>query len=293
MKNILISALVAAIVSFTIVTFLGHPNAPASAPSSVDPVLDRVEKSGEVRCGYVNNPPFVTLDPNTHEVSGIMVDVTAKLGAITGWKIRWSSETSYPTMAEDMAAGKFDVFCGGSWPIALSEKRQWWSGPLFYSAVGAFARADDERFGPNFTLKDLDNSAYSISVIDGVAVDRVRMLEFPQAKAVSLPNTTGYGDMITQVVDHKADVVLIELETAYRYMAKNPRKIRRIGGDQPIRFYGIGYEFPYDAPRLRNVFEAASRELVGGGDVDRILTKYEDQPGMFYRVKPVGGKTEQ
>lgn len=75
--------------------------------------------------------------------------------------------------------------------------------------------------------------------------------------------------MITQVVDHKADIVLIELETASRYMEKNPVKIRRIGGKIPIRFYGIGYDFPFEAPWLHNAFLAAIRELVDGNDVGR------------------------
>ncbi len=52
--------------------------------------------------------------------------------------------------------------------------------------------------------------AYSIAVIDGVAVDRVRMMEYPHATVVALPAITNYGEMILQVVSHKADVVLIE-----------------------------------------------------------------------------------
>ncbi|MDX2027528.1 MAG: transporter substrate-binding domain-containing protein [Alphaproteobacteria bacterium] len=288
MKNIIVSAIVAACVAWATFFFVGKSTTPVETQTSSDKFLDRVEKSGELRCGYVNNPPFVILDPNTHEVSGIMVDLTAKIGELTGWKVTWPSETTYPTMTEDLARGKFDVFCGGGWPIATSEKRQWWSGPLFYSAVGAFARVDDERFGPNFSTKDLDNPAYKISFIDGVAVDRVRSMDFPRSTPVSLPNISNYGEMILQVVGGKADVVLIELETAYRYMAKNPGKIKRIDGNKPVRFYGIGYEFSFDAPRLRNVFEAASQELVYGGVVDRILTKYEEQPGMFYRVRPIG-----
>ena len=233
--------------------------------------------------------PLLFFDPNTHAVSGIMVDITAKIAEVTGWKIDWSSETAYPTMAQDMAQGKFDVFCGGSWPIAFSEKRQWWAGPLFYSGIAAFARSDDKRFGTNFDLGKLNDPTYSISVIDGVAVDRARAMEFPRATVVSLPNTSTYGDMITQIVGHKADVVLIELETAYQYMAKNPGKIKHIGGDKPIRLYGMGYEFPYNAPRLRNVFETAMHEIVDGGDVDHILKKYEEVPGMFYRFRPVAG----
>ncbi len=71
-------------------------------------------------------------------------------------------------------------------------------------------------------------------------------------------------------------------------MAQNPGKIRRIGGGKPVRLYGIGYEFSFNAPHLRNVFEAAAiHEVVDGGVVDRILKKYEDTPGTFYRVRPV------
>lgn len=286
MKNVLVSAFVAVIVACVTFCFLTKYDQQKLTPSNDDIVLNRVESTATVHCGYVNNPPFVSLNPNTHTVSGIMVDITAKIAEATGWKIDWSSETSYSTMAQDMSGGKFDVFCGGSWPIAFSEKRQWWAGPLFYSAVAAFARGDDDRFGAGFDLKGLDTPSYTISVIDGVAVDRVRAMEFPHASVVSLPNTSGYGDMITQVVEHKADVVLIELETANHYMVQNPGKIKRIGSDQPIRLYGIGYEFSYTAPRLRNIFETAMHEIVDGGVVDSILKNYEEVPGTFYRVKP-------
>lgn len=288
MKNILVSALVATVVSCVVFFSLNGRTGQDQASPATDPFLERVESSGEVRCGYVNNPPFTAIDPNTRAVSGIMVDITEKIGKTLGWKIAWSFETAYPVMAQDLEQGKFDVFCGGSWPVPHSEKRQWWLGPLFYSAVDAFARIDDGRFGSDFNLKDINSPAYKISVIDGVAVDRIRAMEFPEAAVVSLPNMSGYGEMILQVVSGKADVVLIERETAYRYMTKNPGKIKQIG-NHPIRFYGLGYEFPFAAQRLRNTFEAASRELVDGGVVDHILKKYEDMPGMFYRVRPIGG----
>jgi ABC-type amino acid transport substrate-binding protein len=95
--------------------------------------------------------------------------------------------------------------------------------------------------------------------------------------------------MITQVTSKKADVVLIERETAAHYMAQNPGKIRRISGDKPLRLYGMGYEFSYDAPRLRNVFGTAIREALYGGVIDGILDTYKTVP--LYRVKPnIGGE---
>ena len=286
MKTALIAAIVAFVVAWGVVSLRGDASIAHINEPSHDAYLDRVESSGTVRCGYVNYPPFVSLDPNTHAVNGIMVDITAKIADIIGWKVVWSGETTFPMVGEDLASGKFDVFCGGYWQIALSEKHGWWTGPIFYSGIGAYARTADPRFDSSFDIKKLDDPVYSIAVIDGVAVDRVRALDFPHAKAVSLPNLTGYGEMITQVTTGKADVVLIEKEVADSYMAQNPGKIRRIGGDTPLRIYGMGYEFSYDAPRLRNIFLTALREALYGGVIDRILDAHETVPGMFYRVRP-------
>jgi polar amino acid transport system substrate-binding protein len=288
-KSLLVSSVVAAVIAWGVVEWhvgTSRGSSVLAAQGNRDSYLDQVEKSGTIRCGYVNNPPFIVIDPNTHAVSGMMVDLTAKIADIIGWKVDWSGETTYPTIAEDLDRHKFDVFCGGAWPITNTEKRIWWEGPLFYSGVGAYARSEDSRFSTGFDIRMIDDPSYSISVIDGVAVDYVRHMDFPHAKTVSLPNITTYGDMITQVTTGKADMVLIEKEAAEDYMVKNPGKIKRVGAEAPLRLYGMGYEFSYDAPRLRNVFGTAMREALYGGIVDRILDKDETVPGMLYRVKP-------
>ncbi len=74
MKNIFVSALVAAIVSIGLAVLMpaGHKTSSGVAvPQQAESVYDRVMRAGKIRCGYIIHRPFVFVEPNTGVVKGI------------------------------------------------------------------------------------------------------------------------------------------------------------------------------------------------------------------------------
>lgn len=255
--------------------------------ASKEPMFSRITKSGFLRCGYVLYPPFVIKDPNTGKFSGIFVDLTEKLGALAGWKVEWSAETSYATMVEDMNAGKYDVYCGGSW-VFFPTARYWANSiPAFYSPVMLYARANDSRFDDSFDLAKLNDPVYKFAEFDGELSQIAQQEDFPKASTLQFPQFTPVSDLALSVVTGKADVTIIERGVANAYMANNPGTLKEIGHGRPVRIFGDTWQFAFGEPALRQIIDNAVTDMLQSGFVEKTLRKYEDVPGTYYRALPL------
>lgn len=292
LSTVIISALVAAVVAVGIVHWGGGTATVSGGIKAEDltvshihqPVFERIEKTNTVRCGYVVYPPAIARDPNTGKLSGIFVDLTERLGQLMGWKIEWTYETSFAVMTQDLNSDRFDVYCGGSWPVIKTQKAQHGSIPVFYSGVGLYVREDDTRFGKDFDVRQLNSPQYTFATIDGEAADLIQVQDFPKAKTFSMPQMIEVSFLGENVATRKADVAIIEVSVANEYMKRSGKKLRNLVPNAPVRIYGNAWEFPYGEIKLKNVFESAIREITYGGYVDHVLDTYESATNSYYRI---------
>jgi ABC-type amino acid transport substrate-binding protein len=56
---------------------------------------DRVMRTGVIRCGYVEWPPYLLKDPNTQEFSGLIYDYMMAIGKDLGFKVEWSESVGW------------------------------------------------------------------------------------------------------------------------------------------------------------------------------------------------------
>ncbi|MGE0252068.1 MAG: substrate-binding periplasmic protein [Dongiaceae bacterium] len=264
--------------------YLGAQFNPPSAPAAAkqESTYERVMRTGEIRCGYVVWPPMFNKDPNSGQYSGIFYDYMEEMGKLLHMKIIWSEEIQFGTFLEDLKNQRYDVECTGGWPNAQRGKFADYTNPVFYIVIAAFVRDGDTRFDNN--LAALNDPAIRIAMIEGENSQDIWRADFPKAQAVGLPGTTSPIDMLMNVATQKADATFTDLVTGFQFIAQNPGKIRLVPTAKPLRYIANNFTIRQNEPNLKGMLNQVNEELLGSGTVDKILDKYEQWPGTFYRL---------
>ena len=155
-----------------------------AGPRSVSPkreesVYDRVVRTGEIRCGYINYYPAFRRNALTGKFEGIFYDLTEKIAKDIGLTIKWAEETTFDTMVPSIQNNRFDAVLSGIWPSAQRARAAAFSDSMFFSAVEAYARADNKRFDGNLSRANFDD--VRIATIDGEMSSSIAREDFPHA----------------------------------------------------------------------------------------------------------------
>jgi len=92
----------------------------ASQPAVKETRLEQIKRTGVLRCGYVNWPPFTQKDPNTGKLSGMSYEIVEEIGRQLKLKVEWVSEVSTGSMLSDINLNRFDMICS---PFAITPGR--------------------------------------------------------------------------------------------------------------------------------------------------------------------------
>lgn len=255
---------------------------PAFAADSADSNYERVLRTGELRCGYINYPPHLIVDPVTGEISGISHDIIEEMARLLDLKVRWSEELGWGNTVEAMRANRVDAICTSFWQNPVEGKYVGFTIPLFYSAVGAYVRSDENRIKAD--LSNLDDPAFRISGSDGAVASTVAQQDFPKATLLSLPNMTDETQMLLEVAAGKADIAFIETYLGEAFIKANDGKLKNLVPGRPVRLFGNTLALPLGDVKLKSMLDSALVQMLYGGRIDKIIRKYEEVPGSMYRV---------
>ncbi|MGE4352294.1 MAG: substrate-binding periplasmic protein [Bdellovibrionales bacterium] len=244
--------------------------------------IDRVNKSNTLRCGYVPYPPAMVQDFKTGKWSGFEVDIVGAVAARLGLTVDYTVETGWATVVADLKSHKFDMLCSSFWVHPNVGRFALFSRPAFFQPVFVVSRADDTRFGSAVNLND---PALKMVALDGDNPVNIAAADFPKAQVVTLPNMTDFSQVLVNVADGKADFTIVDVVTFGNYNKHNPKKLRIVTPDKPIRIYPASYVFEAGDGVLRDAVNAALDELILDGTLDRIFDKYEVYPYSYYRAR--------
>jgi len=246
-----------------------------------DNLLAVVLANGEIRAGYVVDPPAMIKDPNTGELSGIFYDTLEAVGENLDLKINWVEEAGWSTMIEGLKAGRYDIIVTDLWPNAARAKNIDFTIPLYYSTIGVYTRSAENRFTD---LPSINNSDITVAIIDGEMSAFIAQENFPNANIISLPQDTPVSQLLLNVVTNKADVTFVQPAIAEEFLANNPSSVKNIAKDNPIRSFGNTMGVPKNQAGFASMLNAALEELLNNGTIDQLINQYEKYPGSFYPV---------
>jgi len=282
MKNIIVAALVAAIVVLGFVKMLDHQSGAAPAASHPS-AYERVISTRVVRCSYAAFPPFLNIDPNNH-LSGIFYDVLEEAAKRLNLKIDWTEEVTYGTINTGFETGRYDAFCGGLWPAGSRAPNTAFSRAIVWEPMGVWVRGDDSRFDDN--IGKLNDPAYKITDIDGDATTSMIDALFPKAGRVFAIQGQNISDEIQQVMTNKADAMIADYISTQRWLEKSPGGVKNLASEKPIFVIGVTIGFNQNEFALRDMFDVVLDDMDRDGTIARVVKTYlGDKSNMLFYKK--------
>jgi polar amino acid transport system substrate-binding protein len=278
-SQLILTCLIAAAVAYGVSIYR---TATSYAHAETQGVYDRIMRSHEIRCGYVNYPPLLAKDPNTGQFSGIGVEIMERVAQMLNVKIKWVEETSWANYIEGLNSNRFDVLCTLDFFPPEYAGRVEVTSPLFFTGIGAYKRADDTRFPEGF--RQFNDPNITISALDGSISMLIKNTDYPNAKILSMPTLTDYSTILLNVVNHKADVAFVERSVANNYIKSNPGTLVNIATDKPLRVFAYFIPFKIGETKLKSTMDGLINLMQENGEIDKILDKYENGTPAFYRV---------
>ncbi len=269
--------------SFTLFAFVAGVWLSPVAALGAESVLERVNASGILRCGYAVWPGIVDKDPNSGKLSGVFVDFMEELGRVAELKIEWAGEYGWADFIEALHADKIDAMCAGIWTNAVRGRRVLFSEPIAFESVVPIVRADDMRF--DRALEKLNDPSVKLIVVDGESAKTVASGDFPKATQISLPQRTDASVMIAHVLNRKGDATFVDTYTAADFQTKNPGQIKIIPSPFPVRIFGLSIGLKLREDSLKAMLDNATRQLLWTGVVEKIILKNEAMSIALLRVR--------
>lgn len=248
---------------------------------AAEPAVERVLASKTIRCGYFSWPPYLAVDPNTKQLSGINYEIMEAIAKNLGLKLDWVAEVGVGDIATALNTDKVDMMCGSVWPSPARTQSMTLSLPTFYSPALAFVRANDKRFDGD--ISKANRKEIKVSGIDGDYSDDLSKEKLPLATQALLPQTASGSEILMQIVNKKADIVFTDAGIVNDFQKNNANTLREVAGIGPVRYYGEVLAVKRGEYQLKNMLDTSIMQLTNDGVIDQIVTKYrKEYNASFY-----------
>ncbi len=281
MRNKLLSILGVIVLTVVVSLITVKTLSPSKNINNDSSVYERVLKSGIIHACYVVYPPASIKDPNTGKMTGVFVETLNKAAENMDLKVDWNAEVGWGELIEALNSNRCDIIGSPAWGTSARARGAEFSQPLYYSAINAYVRLNDNRFNTNVNIAN--NKLYKIATVDGEASEVVASRQFPNAQTLQLPQSTDVSQMLLDVADGKADMAFLEPTIANQYMKNNPGRIKLVG--KPLVTYGNHMLIKKGEFEFKSMIDNSISELINNGYVESLISSYEkDYPGIFYRL---------
>lgn len=274
MKKLLLTACLLASVSF-----------PALAADQPDEsTFDRIVRTGVIRCGYYVFPPITYRDANTNELSGLSYDYMNRIAEKAGLKVEWTTEITWANWVSELQAGRYDMACTPMWPDMPQLKVVQFTEPMFFAGLYPLVRKDDERFA-NATWETLNSPDVTFTAQEGNVMYSVVQANFPKAKIFALQPSASGGEYYQALTTKKSDVSITDPNGLFFYEKENGKNFRFVEPHRPLKLQSFNLAVLRGDEDLLHFLNQSMRDLDYNGETDRILKKWEPEPGKtFLRV---------
>jgi polar amino acid transport system substrate-binding protein len=233
---------------------------------------NEVFANNTIKVGYISYPPGFIVDPNTKEKSGIFNDLLVEIAKRNGLTIDYKEEVTWATMIEVLKTDRVNLIANPVWATKERRENADFSKPIYFSPIGVYVRADDNRFDTD--RSKLNAPSIKIAAVDGELTSTIGKQDFPKAETKPFPNNIDVAQIFLEVESKRKDVTFAEPMFAYDYMQKNPGKLKNIGEKSPIRNFPNCYMYKKGESKVGDFLNTEIDKLVKDGTIDKIIAKY-------------------
>lgn len=182
--------------------------------------LEDIAARGTIRIGTTGDYiPMSYLNPATGEYEGIDAELSKIIADSLGVTIEYVP-TTWPTLAADMQAGKFDIaLCGISRNFARAKSMAMSDayGEGLFGKTILCRKSDAKKFK---SVADLNRSEVRIMINPGGTNEKFARANLPNAKLIVHEDNA---DIPIQIADGKADIMITETVEAVSWCKREPR----------------------------------------------------------------------
>lgn len=251
--------------------------------SKTESTYKRVMESGIIKAGYTIYPPGCFKD-ESGKLKGVFVETLEKAAQSLDLKVEWTEEVGWATQIEGLENYRYDMIGSSVWANPKRAKLSTLSIPLFYSPLFIYSRNGDNRFDKFNDLTGLNSDNYIFSTIDGGTGEVIVKNQFPNAKKLPLPQNSDFSQSFLDVVNNKADLVIMEPFHANKFLSSNSNAIKNIIPNKPLRVFGNCYMFRRNEIEFENMLNVVLQDLLNSGFVNNLVEKYEKYPNSYSKV---------
>jgi cyclohexadienyl dehydratase len=239
----------------------------AAAPAGAETRLKEVLSAGVVRIGTTGDyKPFTYFNPQSQAFEGIDIDMAQSLGKALGVKVEFV-KTSWPTLAADLTADKFDLAMGG---ISITTDRAeigYFTVPVMQDGKAAIARCEDKvKFG---SLAAIDQPSTRVVEPPGGTNEHFARANLKNALITIYPDNVTIFD---QIVEKKADIMITDASETLMQQKLRP-SLCALNPDHPFNLSEKAYWLQPDYA-FKQFVDTWLRIALESGEYKSIMMKW-------------------
>jgi polar amino acid transport system substrate-binding protein len=246
--------------------------------TSASPVLDRIQKRGELIVGTMGNMPPLNMTSKDGEIFGLEPDLAKRMAGAMGVKVRFVTKP-FPELLPALQAGQVDMVLSG---MTITPKRNlkvafvgpyFISGKAFLTKVRSIAQAKeaDDVNTPDtklVALRDSTSQAFAEAVLD----------------KATLFTTGTYDEAVDMVLNDKVHAMIADYPICVVSVFRYP-EAGLLSVVTPLTYEPIGIAIPASDPLLMNWTTNTLNSIEASGQLDELRLKWFAEGDWLEKLK--------
>lgn len=244
-------------------------------PQAAQSVLGQILTNKTLRCGYSDDAPYIVGDAAA--VSGLTARSIIEALKPLDMTVDWVALDADKAVAA-LQSGEIDAICGGVDNGALMRAGALQTQPLYYSAVGAFARIGDTRFSAR--LSNGNSSSINVVTTKSPATGDAAHRALPQAKLYVLDDTAA---ALQALREQRVDLAFVDTVQGETYSRDNAGTVYHLTARYPVDLNA--HSIATIDPALATWLNQALGRIHSNGVLDDLI-KRADLRGLYRAAQP-------
>lgn len=248
-----------------------------TAQRSSSPVIDRIQKSGELRVGMAGDyPPLNALDRSGQNF-GLEPELAEFLAKALGVKLRFVNRP-FVQLIGAIEGGEVDAVLSGMTMTPERNQRVAFAGPYFVSGTCVLTRS--QTLAEIRSPADLNQPSLKLTALEGTTSETLIRTAMSQA---SFTPAGSYDAAVGSVVAGTADALITDFPICVVQRARRPDAGLLVRAE-PLTFEPIGVALPANDPLFVNLVQNYLASLEKTGILARLREKWVTDASWVRRL---------
>jgi len=245
--------------------------------SSPAPVLDRIERSGELSVGTAGSMPPLNMTTREGEIIGMEIDLARYLADSMGVKLNLQA-MAFKELLPALEAGKIDLIVSGMTITTQRNSKVAFVGPYMISGKGVLTKT--ATLANIETPAEIDRPQFKITALEGSTSQE--FVEAVLSKAEFIP-AKDYDAAVQMVRDGSVDAMVADHPICVVSVARYPQD-DLFTIISPFTYEPIGIALPARDPLFVNLVENFLHTLQGSGALENLKERWFQKGDWWDRL---------